>query len=87
MRAKEFVAERESAHEHCEHDGLRVDGAAEHLGKKLRPDDLVDERGGAGTEEQSQHQPAAIAEFHARKLGGVRGGGKRKAPLHLGVHG
>src|SRR5258705_4380275 len=49
--AKNAVAKGQTAHEDGQNDRLSVDGAAEHLAEVFGPDDLVNQRRSAGTEE------------------------------------
>ena len=58
--SEETIAQRESAHERREDHGLCVDGAAEHLGQELRPDDFINEGGRSRAEKQNENDPTAI---------------------------
>ena len=63
------IAEREPPHEDSEHDSLRLNGAAEHLRKILRPDHFVNEGRGSRAEEQAEDQPSVTAILVHRRVG------------------
>ena len=55
-RAEQPVAQRQSAHEHRQHDRLRLDCAPEHQREVLRPHHLVNQSGDARAKEKEGNQ-------------------------------
>ena len=50
-RTDQSIAQRQSSHEHRQHDRLSVDRAPQHEREVFGPNDLIDQRCRAGTEE------------------------------------
>ena len=55
------AAQRQSAHEHAQRDGRRVDVAAEEQRELPHPQDLIDQRGQPGAEEEAEHHLQVVA--------------------------